>query len=235
MDKKNIAIITAAGKGIRLKKDIKKQYIKLKEKPIIYYTIKKFNDFNIIDEIIVVADKENIEYMKKEVIEKYNFHKVKTIVEGGKTRKESVYNGFKKIENKNSIIIIHDGVRPFVENKVIFNSVKNASLYGASIAAVKSIDTVKIVEDEMVIDTLDRDKLRRVQTPQAFKYEILEESYKLVDRNSSKITDEAFIVESAGFPVHITESSEKNIKITTEFDLELAVFLLKKESLRKLE
>jgi 2-C-methyl-D-erythritol 4-phosphate cytidylyltransferase len=118
-----------------------------------------------------------------------------------------------------------------VENKVIFNSVKNASLYGASIAAVKSIDTVKIVEDEMVIDTLDRDKLRRVQTPQAFKYEILEESYKLVDRNNSKITDEAFIVESAGFPVHITESSEKNIKITTEFDLELAEFLLKKESL----
>jgi 2-C-methyl-D-erythritol 4-phosphate cytidylyltransferase len=83
----------------------------------------------------------------------------------------------------------------------------------------------------MVIDTLDRDKLRRVQTPQAFKYEILEESYKLVDRNNSKITDEAFIVESAGFPVHITESSEKNIKITTEFDLELAEFLLKKESL----
>jgi len=166
MYRKNIAIITAAGKGIRLKKDIKKQYIKLKEKPIIYYTIKKFNDFNIIDEIIVVADKENIEYMKKEVIEKYNFPTVNSIV-----------------------------------------------------------------EDEMVIDTLDRDKLRRVQTPQAFKYEILEESYKLVDRNSSKITDEAFIVESAGFPVHITESSEKNIKITTEFDLELAEFLLKKESL----
>lgn len=235
MDKKNIAIITAAGKGIRLKKDIKKQYIKLKEKPIIYYTIKKFNDLSIIDEIIVVSDKENIHYMKKEVIEKYNFNKVKIIVEGGKTRKESVYNGFNKVKNKDSIIIIHDGVRPFVDDEVIFNSVKNASRYGASIAAVKSVDTVKIVENQMVIDTLDRNKLRRVQTPQTFKYEILEKSYKLVDRNNSKITDEAFIVESAGFPIHITEGSEKNIKITTEFDLEFAEFLIKKESLWKLE
>src|SRR6056297_2427373 len=148
MDRKNIAIITAAGKGIRLRKDIKKQYIKINEKPIIYHTIKVFNDADFIDDIIIVADRDNIQYVKNQIINRYNFSKVIEIVEGGSTRKDSVRNGFNRIQDKKSIIVIHDGVRPFIDKKTILKSIEVAQEKGAAVAAIKSSDTIKIVNNE---------------------------------------------------------------------------------------
>ena len=229
MNRKKIAVITAAGKGIRLRKNIKKQYIKINEKPIIYHTIKVFNDSDFIDEIIIVSDKENIQFMKKEIIDRYKFSKVIELVEGGSTRKDSVRNGFNRIQDKQSIIIIHDGVRPFIDKMTILKSIEVAQENGAAVAAIKSSDTIKIVKDKKIEKTLDRNHLRKIQTPQTFKYEILENAYSTVNLKDKKITDESYIVESAGYDVYTIEGSEKNIKITTEFDLKFAKFLLNKE------
>jgi len=231
MDRKNIAIITAAGKGIRLRKDIKKQYIKINEKPIIYHTIKVFNDADFIDDIIIVADRDNIQYVKNQIINRYNFSKVIEIVEGGSTRKDSVRNGFNRIQDKKSIIVIHDGVRPFIDKKTILKSIEKALEKGAAVVAIKSSDTIKIVKNQKVKTTLDRKNLRRIQTPQTFKYEILENGYSTVNWDDEKITDESYIVESAGYDVYIVDGFEKNIKITTEFDLKFAEFLLSREKL----
>ncbi len=231
MVRKNIAVITAAGKGIRLRKDIKKQYIKIKNKPIIYHTIKTFNDAEFIDEIIIVSDRENIQYMENEIVGKYKFSKVTNIVEGGSTRKDSVRKGFRKINNKNSVVVIHDGVRPFVDKNTILKSIEKANEKGAAVAGIKSSDTIKVVKDEKVENTLDRKNLRKIQTPQTFKYEVLEDAYSVVNWNDEKITDEAYVVESAGYDVYIVDGSENNIKITTEFDLKFAEFLLDKEKL----
>jgi len=231
MDRKKIAVITAAGKGIRLRKDIKKQYIKINEKPIIYHTIKVFNDSDFIDDIIIVADRDNLQYLKNEIIDRYNFSKVTDVVEGGSTRKDSVRNGFNRIQDKESIIIIHDGVRPFIDRKIILKSIEVAEEKGGAVAAIKSSDTIKIVNNTKVEKTLDRKNLRRIQTPQTFRYEVLEKGYSTVTWQGNRITDESYIVESAGFHVYTVEGSETNIKITTEFDLQFAEFLFNRERL----
>jgi len=231
MDRKKIAVITAAGKGIRLRKDIKKQYIKINEKPIIYHTIKVFNDSDFIDDIIIVADRDNLQYLKNEIIDRYNFSKVTDVVEGGSTRKDSVRNGFNRIQDKESIIIIHDGVRPFIDRKIILKSIEVAEEKGGAVAAIKSSDTIKIVNNTKVEKTLDRKNLRRIQTPQTFRYEVLEKGYSTVKWQDNRITDESYIVESAGFHVYTVEGSETNIKITTEFDLQFAEFLFNRERL----
>ncbi|MFO7887041.1 MAG: 2-C-methyl-D-erythritol 4-phosphate cytidylyltransferase [Eubacteriales bacterium] len=231
MDRKKIAVITAAGKGIRLRKDIKKQYIKINEKPIIYHTIKVFNDADFIDAIVIVADRDNLQYVKNEIIDRYNFSKVIDVVEGGITRKDSVRNGFNRIQDKESIIIIHDGVRPFIDEKTILRSIEVAEEKDGAVVAIKSSDTIKIVNNTKVEKTLDRKNLRRIQTPQTFRYEVLERGYSAVKWQDNRITDESYIVESAGFDVYIVEGSETNIKITTEFDLQFAEFLFNRERL----
>ena len=204
----------------------KKQYITIKNKPIIYYTLKTFNEIDCIDEIILVSDKNNIDYVKKEVIQKYGFNKVSKVVEGGSSRTESVYNGFKEIDDKNSIVVIHDGVRPFIEKETIEKSIKKAEEDGAAVVGVKATDTIKIVKDNKIIKTLDRRKLWNIQTPQSFKYEILFNSYKNIDWNDKRITDEAYIVEQNNYEIQIILGSKNNFKITTAFDLKLAEYII---------
>ncbi len=226
MDYKRIAIITAAGKGIRLNKKIKKQYLKLKDKPLIYYTIKTFNELDSIDEIIIVSDEDGLNYVKKNIVEKYSFNKVSNIVLGGKTRSESVYNGFKVIDKKNSIILIHDGVRPFIDKEIIEKTIRKAEDKGAAVVGIKATDTMKILKNQKILRTLDRRNLFQVQTPQVFKYEVLNDSYNKINLNDEKITDEAYIVEKSGHEIYIIYGSKKNIKITTTFDLKFAEYLI---------
>ena len=229
MKYKNIAIITAAGSGIRLSKSIKKQYIQIEDKPLIYYTIKTFNQANFIDEIILVSDKDGVDYVKNDIVEKYSFNKVTKVVEGGNRRFESVYKGFKAIEERNSIVVIHDGVRPFVDKKTIKESINKAEEKGAAVAGIKATDTIKIIEDGKVIKTLDRNKLWQIQTPQTFKYEILKNSYLNIDWNDKKITDEAYIVEKNNHEIYMVIGSKRNLKITTTFDLKFAEYLINVE------
>ncbi|MCY6371584.1 2-C-methyl-D-erythritol 4-phosphate cytidylyltransferase [Clostridium ganghwense] len=216
---RNCAIIVAAGKGTRMKTNINKQFLNLKDKPIIYYTLKAFYENESIDEIVLVLAKDEIEYCKKHVIQKYNLNKIKLIVEGGDTRQESVIKGLKAVEGC-EVVLIHDGARPFVDKNIIEDGIKYTELYGACACGVKSKDTIKVKDKKgFSIHTPDRDTLFCVQTPQCFKYNLILESHKKALSENVEATDDTMIVERYNHKVYLYEGSYKNIKITTPDDL----------------
>ena len=188
------AIILAGGKGKRMGAKISKQYIELNGKPILYYTLKRFVDCEGIDKIILVLPKDEIEYCNKEILEKYSL-KVDMIVEGGKERQDSVYNALQKI-NDSEIVLIHDGARAFVSERVIKDGIKYAKIYGAAAPGVMPKDTIKLVDENGFSDsTPDRSKLLAIQTPQTFKLEIIKECHEKVKENNISVTDDTMVVE----------------------------------------
>ena len=219
------AIILAGGKGKRMGKDISKQFILVKDKPIIYYTIKKFSDCKLIDEIILVLPKDEIEYCKKEVLEKYSL-KVDKIIAGGKERQDSVYNGLKALKNSD-IVLIHDGARPFVSEKIILDGIENAKKYGAAAPGVMPKDTIK-VKDELSFskETLKRESLIAIQTPQVFKKDIIVKCHERVREDNISVTDDTMVVEKYGYKVYLYDGDYINIKVTTPEDLILCEYLV---------
>lgn len=219
------AIILAGGKGKRMGKDISKQFILVKNKPIIYYTIKKFSDCKLIDEIILVLPKDEIEYCKKEVLEKYSL-KVDKIIEGGKERQDSVYNGLKALKNSD-IVLIHDGARPFVSEKIILDGIENAKKYGAAAPGVMPKDTIKVKDDfSFSKETLKRESLIAIQTPQVFKKDIIVKCHERVRENNVSVTDDTMVVEKYGYKVYLYDGDYTNIKVTTPEDLILCEYLV---------
>ncbi len=216
---KNIAIIVCSGIGKRMNSNIPKQFIKIKEKPIICYTIEKFENCSNIDEIIVVANEEYIEFFKEDIVIKYGYKKITKIVEGGKERLNSVYNGINSVDEKNSIILIHDGVRPFIEEKDIVNIIKKTMQYDACVIGVKSKDTIKVCENNIIKNTPNRDNIWLAQTPQAFKYNIIKKAYDIAIKENRLATDDSSLVEELGYNVIMIEGNYNNIKITTQEDL----------------
>lgn len=219
------AIILAGGKGKRMGKDISKQFILVKNKPIIYYTIKKIINCKLIDEIILVLPKDEIEYCKKEVLEKYSL-KIDKIVEGGKERQDSVYNGLQKTKDSD-IVLIHDGARPFVSEKIISEGIENAIKYGAAAPGVTPKDTIKI-KDELSFskETPKRESLVAIQTPQTFKRDIINECHERVKKDNVAVTDDTMVVERYGHKVYLYEGEYTNIKVTTPEDLILCEYLI---------
>lgn len=216
---KNCAVIVAAGKGTRMKTKVNKQFLNLKDKPLLYYTLKTFCDNEYIDDIVVVLAKDEIEYCKKNIILKYGLNKIKVVVEGGNTRQESVINGLEAIEDCD-IVLIHDGARPFVDKSIIEDGIKYAELYGACACGVKPKDTIKIKSDNgFSVQTPDRDTLFCVQTPQCFRYNIILECHKKANLEKVEATDDTMIVEKYNYKVYLYEGSYINIKITTPEDL----------------
>lgn len=221
------AVIAASGIGKRMNSKISKQFLCLKEKPILAYTIEKFDNNEYIDEIIIVAREEEKEYCFKEVVGKYGFKKVINIVAGGAERQDSVYNGLLAVNSLCQIVIIHDGVRPFVTDEDIIKSIEGAIKYSACVIGIPVKDTIKIVNREKdIIDTPDRSKLWAVQTPQTFLYELILKAYKKALEDNITATDDSMLVERLGYKVKIIEGSYSNIKITTPEDLKLAQILL---------
>lgn len=219
------AIILAGGKGKRMGKDISKQFILVKDKPIIYYTIKKFIECKLIDEIILVLPKDEIEYCKKEVLEKYSL-KIDKIVEGGKERQDSVYNGLKSVENSD-IVLIHDGARPFVSEKIISEGIKNAIKYGAAAPGVTPKDTIKVKDEKSFSkETPKRESLVAIQTPQVFKKDIIIKCHEQIKKDNITVTDDTMVVEKYGYKVYLYEGDYTNIKITTPEDLILCEYLV---------
>ena len=219
------AIILAGGKGKRMGKDISKQFILVKDKPIIYYTIKKFSDCQLIDEIILVLPKDEIEYCKKEVLEKYSL-KVDKIIAGGKERQDSVYNGLKALKNSD-IVLIHDGARPFVSEKIILDGIENAKKYGAAAPGVMPKDTIKVKDDfSFSKETLKRESLIAIQTPQVFKKDIIVKCHERVRENNVSVTDDTMVVEKYGYKVYLYDGDYINIKVTTPEDLILCEYLV---------
>lgn len=222
------AIILSAGNGSRMNSKIKKQYMLVLGKPIIWHTLKVFQESSV-DEIVLVTGESEREYCRK-LVNEGRFTKVKQIVSGGKERYHSVYQGL-LATNESEYVLIHDGARPLVSLQIIENSIKEVQKHNACIVAVKVKDTIKRVdEDGTVSDTPNRNQLWAVQTPQAFSYSLLRASYdKMMQDSGAEVTDDAMVVEKySSNKIHVIEGKYTNIKITTPEDLETAENFLKK-------
>lgn len=230
---KTIAIIPAAGFGIRMSSDIPKQYLKLNDRPILSITVKKFNECALINEIILVVPPMDVDFCKKEIVEKFGFNKVIKVIPGGSRRQDSVRAGIEAIEGECDSVLIHDGVRPFVKSETIEKTVKLIPENRAVITALPAKDTVKKVgEGGFVLKTYDRRLLWLVQTPQAFLYEDIYNAHmKALMEGWDELTDDALLMEKMGIPVRVIPGDEENIKITTPHDLEYAEFLLNRKGI----
>lgn len=221
-------IIAAAGMSNRMGSKINKQFIALNGKPILAHTIEKFEKSRYIDEIILVAKEEEIEYCRKEIIKKYKFKKVSNVIRGGKERQDSIYNGILALNENADIVLTHDGARPFVKNENIEDGIKGVIEHGACVIGVPVTDTIKVVgKDKNIKDTPQRSLLWAAQTPQCFLKDILIKGYEKAMKDNFLGTDDSSIVERIGYDVKILMGSYENIKITTPEDIILAESLLK--------
>lgn len=223
------AIVLAAGSGKRMNSSIKKQYIEIYDRPVLYYSLAAFEKMGI-DELILVTSSDEIEYCKKQIVEKYNLKSVSSIVAGGKERYHSVYEGLKAVKECD-YVFIHDGARPCIEQAVLMNCLRGVKEYGACVAAVPVKDTIKIADDQTFAQTTpDRSKVWAVQTPQVFQYSLIKKAYDtmLTSEHQFNITDDAMVVEKfTNQKIKLIFGSYKNIKVTTPDDLPLAEIYLK--------
>lgn len=225
------AIVLAAGSGSRMKSDVAKQFMMLGGKPLIWYALNAVEQSEIIDDCILVTGEGDIPYVKKEIVEKYSFHKVTEIVAGGEERYASVANALRETTNTEGYIFIHDGARPFLTEEILKSSFETVKEFHACVAAVPSKDTVKIVDENIfAIQTPDRKSVWNVQTPQVFDSLLIREAYERLYERLPKlreqgimVTDDASVVEMfTNVKVKMVESSYRNIKITTPEDLLVA-------------
>ncbi|HKY45964.1 MAG TPA: 2-C-methyl-D-erythritol 4-phosphate cytidylyltransferase [Pyrinomonadaceae bacterium] len=223
----NIAIIAAAGAGTRMASDRPKQFLLLAGTPVIFHTLKVFEQCDSIHEVIVVLPAEESAGFVS-MAGKFGLRKVARVVPGGATRAESVKRGLMSIRSATAeIVAVHDGVRPFVTVEEISSTIAAAQSDGAAILVAPVTDTIKHVSDHAIVKTLDRNVLRRALTPQCFRYDLLRQAYQRADVNDPSLTDESALVEQLGQRVSFVEGSARNIKITTAEDLEIAEGLLK--------
>jgi 2-C-methyl-D-erythritol 4-phosphate cytidylyltransferase len=221
------AVVLAGGRGKRMGYVQSKQYIDLNGKPILYYTLRQFIKNNLIDKIILVIPEDEKDYCKNEVLDKHGLI-VDKLVFGGNERQDSVYNALSEIESSD-IVLIHDGARPFVSEKIINNAIKYARRYKAAAPGVIPKDTIKIKDDNnFSVDTLTRNNLIAIQTPQAFDFNLIYECHKEIRKRRVVVTDDTSVVEFFGNKVYIYEGEYTNIKITTPEDLIFAEYFVKR-------
>lgn len=211
----------------------RKQFLTLGDRPILAHTIGKFEICEAIDEIVVTVPPGMIAYTRKNVIKPYSFVKVSAVVKGGEHRQDSVYKGFKVISEDTKIVVVHDGVRPFVSPEKIEEVVSLCEKYDAVITGIRSRDTVKQTYRKFVKKTLERDSILLAHTPQAFKRDIIEKAFKKALMEGFYGTDEAALVEGLGIKVYVVTDEETNIKITSFQDLEIANWLLERFEMQK--
>lgn len=229
---KTVAIVLAAGRGKRMQSDVAKQYLLVKNKPVLYYSLKAFQD-SMVDEIILVTAESEITYCKEEIVDKYHFTKVSGIIAGGKERYHSVYNGLKACDDA-EIVLIHDGARPFVNEDIILRNISMVKEYGACVTGMPVKDTIKVADaDGFVKETPRRDLIWTIQTPQTFRYHLIKEAYDTFfakEEEYSKqynVTDDSMMAEIfGGLQVKLVEGSYNNVKITTPEDMVLAEAIL---------
>jgi 2-C-methyl-D-erythritol 4-phosphate cytidylyltransferase len=224
---KVFAIIPAAGSGTRIGGEIKKQFLPLKGKPIIVHTLQQFEHCSDIDEVAMAIPESAMSDMEA-IVARYRLHKVNKMMMGGKKRQDSVNNVLNHLTLKDSdIVLVHDGVRPFIETKRIAHLLKVCKEYDAAVLAVQPKDTIRRSTGGGFFDqTLDRTALWLVQTPQAFRAKLLVKAFEKAREDKFYSTDEAGLVERLGIKVRIVEGNYDNIKITTHEDLELGALIL---------
>lgn len=225
------AIIVAGGSGKRMGMNIKKQFIELDGKATLAHTIEVFNKCKIIDEIIVVVGKADKEKVRTEIVSRYDYSKVTQIVEGGKERQDSVYNGLMSVSDEVQYVMIHDGARPFISEEILEKAFIMTKERHATVVAVPVKDTIKVVNEALEVEgTPNRSTLWSIQTPQSFKKELLMEAYVYAKEEGLTVTDDSMLVEAYGKKVYIVEGDYNNIKITTPEDLVLGQAILRSKT-----
>lgn len=225
-----VGIILSAGRGRRMGSDVPKQYMELQGKPILYYSIEAFSQSSV-DSIIIVAGSSDINYVTDHIVKPFGFTKVKSVIEGGEERYDSVYNGLREAMKLGAkYVMIHDGARPFVDNDTLSRCMANVKSTRACIAGMPVKDTIKVVDnDDVIIDTPNRATLWMAQTPQCFETKLAYDSYKkmIESGETNGITDDAMVVEAfGGVSSTMIEASYNNIKVTTPIDIVVGEQLL---------
>lgn len=229
MKDKITGIVLAAGKGSRMKSDIAKQFMLLGEYPVVYYSLKAFEN-SAVDEVILVTNESAVDYCKKEIVEKYYLKKVKKVIAGGMERYDSVYRGIMEADAPD-YVMIHDGARPFLTRKMIDDSIEAVKKNRACTVGVPVKDTIKIVNcNGFGVETPPREELWQIQTPQTFDYQLICESYqKMYADKKPEVTDDTMVVEKYGnVASKVIFGDYANIKITTPEDINLSAIFLKK-------
>ncbi len=239
MDRKKkrcTAIVLAAGQGKRMGAGVQKQYLELKGKPVLYYSLAAFEESPIIDDMILVTGADQISYCQKEIVEKYGFSKVDTITAGGRERYLSVWKGLQAMEdndmavpNRDGYVFIHDGARPFVTGEILNRAYEAVQVHQACVVGMPVKDTIKLADEEgFAASTPRRSLVWMIQTPQVFSVPLIKEAYgKLLALDCRDVTDDAMVVETmTKHRVRLVEGSYANIKLTTPEDLKLAAALL---------
>lgn len=219
---KNAAIVLAGGSGRRMHSNVKKQYLLIGDKPVLYYSLEAFQSSSLIDEIILVCSHEDIEQCREEIVVRYGFTKVKKIVAGGKERHDSVFEGLKALEDC-TYVMIHDGARPFIDEEMLERIWSQLPSVRACTVGMPVKDTIKLSDTLGFVEkTLPRERLWNIQTPQAFAYDLIRRAHELRAEGllEAQITDDAMLIEyTEQIPVKLIEGSYENIKITTPEDL----------------
>ena len=220
---KYAAIVLAAGSGKRMNSKVHKQYLIIQDRPVLYYSLKAFED-SAVDEIVLVVGKGEEKFCGKEIVDKYGISKVKAIVEGGKERYHSVFEGLKQTSDAD-YVLIHDGARPFVNQDIIRRCMQEVQKYQACVVGMPVKDTIKIADEGgYAKQTPDRKNVWMIQTPQTFSYALIYEAYEeMLKTEDTAITDDAMVLERIkGKKSKLIEGSYRNIKITTPEDLLIA-------------
>ncbi|MBT4576185.1 MAG: 2-C-methyl-D-erythritol 4-phosphate cytidylyltransferase [Candidatus Cloacimonetes bacterium] len=222
---KNIVIITAGGSGTRISNEKKKQFIQIMDRPLLFWTIDKFVDHPQIDGVIITLPQDEIAVYKDLIKKEYNDLPIK-IIAGGNQRQDSVYNALIYCSNSTELVLIHDGVRPFISQTDISNLIKKAQQKKAVIPVSKVKNTIKKIKQDKILQTVPREDLVNAYTPQVFQFKLLKQCHDDANNKSLYCTDDAALLEHFGYPVYTLECSSHNFKITDPFDLEIAKLIL---------
>lgn len=224
------AIIPSAGLGLRMNSPIPKSFVEIDGVPLIVRTVKVFEKCAQIDSCILVCHQEFIKDLEV-ILTKYNIRKVKSIIPGGRERKDSVLAGLRKIDADTDFVVVHDGARPFLSNELLVKSIQMGENFPAVITGVPVKSTIKEVDPEthLVRQTLKRELMWEIQTPQIFKKDVLEAAHN--QGKHINATDDAALVEALGESVKVIEGDYDNIKITTQEDLVFAQAILRRKNL----
>ncbi len=223
---KTSAIIVAAGSGSRFGGPLPKQFQQLQGQSVVSHTLARLSDAAEIDEIVVVVASPWVGYTRDEILAGGRFPKVQRVVAGGLQRQDSVLAGLEILSDSVDIVLVHDAVRPLISTQKVREVIAAAQQYGAAVLALQPKDTVKRAKGGMVQETLDRNSLWLVQTPQAFKRELLAAAHAHAQASGTYRTDDAALVEHFGKPVKIVEGDRMNIKLTVPDDFLFAEHLL---------
>lgn len=222
-----MAVVPAAGKGLRMGGAVPKQFLSLGGEPIVVHSLRALQSAACIHDIILAVPSADLDYCRNDLVVRYGFSKVTTIVPGGKERQDSVRLGLEHVPEETEIVLVHDAVRPFITVAMIEDVVAAARQHGGAIIALPMRDTVKQVgPDHLIQRTVDRQPLWLAQTPQAFRMDWLREAHRKAKVEGVPATDDAFLFEWMGHPVVVVEGSGENIKVTRPEDMVIGEAIL---------